>query len=97
MSKEAGELCPTALPQPQTASTGYSRAPPSSQVDTAPDLTAEGSAGPVTDTSLIAARHKHQKAKENITSVLNPAYGYAKVAYSCGMGALYGCTFFSEL
>ena len=94
MSKEAGELYPTALPQAQRASIGYSRAPPSSQADTVPDLAAEDSAEAASDTSLIAARHRHQEAKENISSALNPAYSYAKVchfAVECCFGLEHCC------
>ncbi len=82
MSKEAGELQHSASPPPHGPENGYSRAPPTaSNTHAAPELAAEDSVpGALADSSLIAARHRHHEAKENVASALNPALSNEKVS-----------------
>ncbi len=81
MSREAGELQRTASPKPFGPSDGYSKGPPTvSSTANSPELVPEDSfPAALADNSLIAARHRHHEAKENITAALNPAYSHEKV------------------
>ena len=86
MSKEAGELFPGASPQPQRASSGYSRAAQSIHTATTSEMAVEDLVHrAVGDGSQIEARHRNQDAKENIGSALNPAYNYDKVCFVAAM------------
>jgi hypothetical protein len=80
MSREAGELQRTASPNPLGPTDGYNKGPPTvSSTDITPELVPEDSVpAALADNSLIAARHKHHEAKENITAALNPAYSHEK-------------------
>ncbi|KAL0048675.1 hypothetical protein WJX82_008438 [Trebouxia sp. C0006] len=80
MSREAGELQRTASPKPFGPSDGYSKGPPTvSSTANSPELVPEDSfPAALADNSLIAARHRHHEAKENITAALNPAYSHEK-------------------
>lgn len=81
MSREAGELQRTASPNTLGPSDGYSKGPPTaSSTDISPELVLEDSFhAALADNNLIAARHRHTEAKENITAALNPAYSHEKV------------------
>ncbi|KAL0043039.1 hypothetical protein WJX79_007569 [Trebouxia sp. C0005] len=80
MSREAGELQHTASPNCLSPSDGYSKGPPTvSSTDISPELVPEDSfPATLADSNLIAARHRHHEAKENITAALNPAYSHEK-------------------
>jgi len=80
MSREAGELQRTASPNPLGPIDGYNKGPPMvSSTDITPELVPEDSVpAALADNSLIAARHRHHEAKENITAALNPAYSHEK-------------------
>lgn len=80
ISKEAGQLYPGASPQPQSASTGYSRGASTSHTATGTQMAAEDTEHrAMGDGSRIGALHRQSDAKENIASALNPAYGHEKV------------------
>ena len=81
MSREAGELQRTASPFPLGPNDGYSKGPPTvSSTDISPELVPEDSfPAALADSNLIAARHRHHEAKENITAALIPAYSHEKV------------------
>lgn len=84
MSREAGELHRTASPNPLGPSDGYSKSPPTvSSTAISPELVPEDSfPAALADNSLIAARHRHHEAKENITAALHPAYSHEKVYHA---------------
>ncbi|DBA76416.1 TPA: hypothetical protein ACH3X1_010119 [Trebouxia sp. C0004] len=81
MSREAGELQRTTSPNALGPSDGYSKGPPTvSSTDISPELVPEDSfPAALADKNLIAARHRHHEAKENITAALSPAYNHEKI------------------